>query len=300
MRSPKAKSFDSLFHNFSILIWGFLLLSGEHLLIQQKTGHNDDEPKISLILKKTSEYCRRLENAALDFVCLEEIHEKIDLSRDFVSQLSTSPERIYHSERVIMPDRWVENRYLYDFQFTRRDNKVKEQRILLQENGRKKNEPNAELRTQVFHFENILFGPIWLLKKEYQKFYEYNIIKEELLNGLRTIVILAESKEPFETKIHSGKIWLSVDNFGILKIEWKPQSFGNYQTIEKRAERYRAQPAIKSISEYGFEKNGIYFPSRDYTEEAYVTKKGKKFIRSKTAVTYSNYKFFTVETEVIY
>jgi len=37
---------------------------------------------LSTILNRALRYCRRLENAALDFVCLEEISEKIDLSRD--------------------------------------------------------------------------------------------------------------------------------------------------------------------------------------------------------------------------
>jgi hypothetical protein len=280
--------------------WHVFSLSGNPRPLQESTGRSANELTVGSILQKTSEYCLRLENAALDFVCLEEVREKIDLSRDIVQTMSSPQNRSYSSGRFVIPDRWVENEYLFDYQFIRRRGKIKEQRTLLKENGRPKREPNAQPKTQVFHFENVLFGPIWLLKKEYQKHYEYKIVDKEAVNGQDTIVLLAESRAPFRTRIHSGKIWLRARDLGVLKIEWKPESIGNYETIERRAESYGADPQIISISEYAFEKNGIYFPSRDYTEEAYITKKGKKFVRSKTTIVYSDYKFFTVESEVIY
>jgi hypothetical protein len=60
------------------------------------------------------------------------------------------------------------------------------------------------------------------------------------------------------------------------------------------------EPQITSFSEYGFEKNGLRFPSRDQTEEAYLKKDGKKYIRAETAIIYKDYKFFTVETDIKY
>jgi hypothetical protein len=54
------------------------------------------------------------------------------------------------------------------------------------------------------------------------------------------------------------------------------------------------------VTEYGFEKNGIRFPSRDTSEEAYLKPDGTKFIRSRTSVVYRDYKFFTVETDIKY
>jgi len=54
------------------------------------------------------------------------------------------------------------------------------------------------------------------------------------------------------------------------------------------------------VSEYKVEKNGIRFSSRYFIEEAYIGKKGKKFISSETTVIYRDYKFFTVETEIKY
>jgi hypothetical protein len=37
---------------------------------------------LSSLLEKAAEYCRKLESAALDFVCREEIREMIDVSLD--------------------------------------------------------------------------------------------------------------------------------------------------------------------------------------------------------------------------
>ncbi|MBP1768405.1 MAG: hypothetical protein H6P98_2520, partial [Candidatus Aminicenantes bacterium] len=67
-----------------------------------------------------------------------------------------------------------------------------------------------------------------------------------------------------------------------------------------RARKYGSELAVSLITEYGFEKNGIRFPSRDYSEEAYIKPDGKKFVRSRTSVVYKDYKFFIVETDVKY
>ncbi len=56
-------------------------------------------------------------------------------------------------------------------------------------------------------------------------------------------------------------------------------------------------PEVTPDTEFGFEKNGLRFPSLDLTEEAYVDKDGARFVRAVTKVVYKEYKFFTVETE---
>jgi hypothetical protein len=72
-----------------------------------------DQTIVSQILKRSGEYCRRLDQAALDFVCLEEVKE-------------------------VFMEGWVgkiyvlrEHRYLYDYQFVRKEDRKIEKRILL-------------------------------------------------------------------------------------------------------------------------------------------------------------------------
>ena len=59
-------------------------------------------------------------------------------------------------------------------------------------------------------------------------------------------------------------------------------------------------PEITAYSEFGFEKNGLRFPSRSYTENAYILKDKRKFVNAEMTIVYKDYKFFTVETEIEY
>jgi len=45
-----------------------------------------DQVKLEKILANTKEYCRRLENAAIDFVCVEAVSEIIDNSKELLNQ----------------------------------------------------------------------------------------------------------------------------------------------------------------------------------------------------------------------
>jgi len=66
------------------------------------------------------------------------------------------------------------------------------------------------------------------------------------------------------------------------------------------ADAHDAEPQIISFSEYGFEKNGLRFPSRSYTDQAYLRKDRGRFSSAEISVVYKDYKFFTVETETVY
>ena len=49
---------------------------------QEKSPSPPDPFQLALILKAGREYCQRLGRAALDFVCQEEVTDRIDLSKD--------------------------------------------------------------------------------------------------------------------------------------------------------------------------------------------------------------------------
>ncbi|MCK7461683.1 MAG: hypothetical protein MZU84_06285 [Sphingobacterium sp.] len=52
------------------------------LLAQDATKIPDDTFQLGLVLKSARQYCARLEKAALDFICLEEVSESLDPGRD--------------------------------------------------------------------------------------------------------------------------------------------------------------------------------------------------------------------------
>jgi hypothetical protein len=249
------------------------------------------------ILEAAAVYCERLESAVLYFVCREEIIEKIDFSKDItLIYQARRPERSWVRTKV--PRRRVKNTYVYDFQFIRRNNQIQEIRTLLEENGEKKSEEDASLKTQRFIFKNVVLGPVGILGKRWQPYHDYKIIGEDEVNGLPAVILNAVPKPSHNVDFLFGKVWIDKKNFDILRVEWSPQRIGNFATFERRGLKYKSEPSITLISEFLIEKNGIRFPNYFLIEEAYIDKKGKKFIRSETEVTYKEFKFFTVEIEV--
>ena len=92
----------------------------------------------------------------------------------------------------------------------------------------------------------------------------------------------------------------------MVRIEWTPESVGQFQVIAEEAKRLKAEPIVNFYAEYAFEKNGVRFPSKLYFSEgqkfsgrSYMRRR-QKYARSETTVTYKKYKFFTVETDVKY
>jgi len=152
----------------------------------------------------------------------------------------------------------------------------------------------------MFRHQHIILGPIGLLSEYWQDFYDYRIVNEEKYKRRKAIVIEAVPKFGFDLEHLYGKIWVSKDDFSILKIEWNPQSMENYKEIEKVAKELGMTPQITLTAEYAFEKNEIRFPSEYSVKEVYVDSRKRKMVKSKTRVVYRDYKFFTVETKVKY
>jgi hypothetical protein len=244
--------------------------------LPQKTQSLTDSSKLASILEKSKKYCQRLDKAALDFVCLEEVTE---MTRHYTPKTDV---------------------YLYDYQFIRKANEIKEQRNLISVNGEKSSKQNASLNTFMFQYKNVLFGPVGLLSQAWQSFHDYRFIGEDTLDKEKAVVIEARPG-PNLTQPHCyGKLWVKEDDGSVLKIVWDQRSIGNFETIEEWAKDHESTPAITAYSEYGYEKNGIRFPSRSYTEIAYLNKDNRKFVNAEVSIVYRDYKFFTVETEIKY
>ncbi len=276
------------------------LLSFLYLMprLQAKSPQKTDEEKLAGILRRTCQYCERLEKASLDFVCIEEITEKIDFSRDRSDAIYLPLGGI--RTQIKIPKLKEEKSYIYDYQFIQRGPVKKEKRVLLEKNGKKVCEEDAQLETSFVRVENVLMGPVGLLGQYMQGHHDYRLIGEEMVNEENTAVLEAIPKPTLNRPHCYGKIWVSEKDFSVLKIAWEQKSIGNYAVLEERAKTYKADPVITLVSEYGFEKNGLRFPSRDFSEEAYVDEKGRRFVRTQTSIIYKDYKFFIVDVTIQY
>lgn len=274
------KRWSRLFSEIVLITLTILLVGIRPAKSISRAGQNAQSQaiagRLAEVLKKAEAYCQRLDSVALDFVCFEEVRE---MTRHYTPHTDV---------------------YLYDYQFVRKSNEIKERRNLISVNGDKTNKKDASLETLVFQYKNVLFGPAGLLSKTWQPDHEYTFIGEETFDKEKVVVIEARPG-PNLTQPHCyGKLWVKEADGSVLKIVWDQRSIGNFETIEEWAKDHESTPAITAYSEYGYEKNGIRFPSRSYTEIAYLNKDNRKFVNAEVSIIYKDYKFFTVETEIEY
>jgi hypothetical protein len=252
---------------------------------QELLKESIDQNMLPGILGKVASYCKRLEAISLNFFCIEEIDEK-------TTNAVRQQDKIFKGKSVI------ENKYTYGYQLIRDENVVKEKRILLKQNGWKREIENAPLKTR-FKYKNIVYGPS-SFNQHSQPYYQYRIIGKRTWHDKNALIVEATPNYEGDHRFASGKFWVDEKDYSILRIEIYQQSIKNFAEIEKMAEKYGVEPRLTIINEYDILKNGIRFPSRVYYEEAYKNKQGKLIIQSQAYVTFKDYRFFTVETKVSY
>jgi hypothetical protein len=256
----------------SILLWATLTV----ILLPLPSQESAEGARLAVILNKSADYCQKLDRAALDFVCLEEV---------------TETTRHYTPRTDI---------YLYDYQFLRKGPEAKEQRRLIAVNGKKTDVRDSALKSVGFQYQNVLFGPVGLLSRSWQDAFDYRLVGEDALHGESLVVVEATLRPGSGAGRPYGRVWIKEDDGSVVKIVWDQRSLGNFQNIEAWAKAQEAEPRITAYSEFGFVKNGLRFPSLSYTQQAYVRKDGPTFVNAEMSVLYKSYQFFTVETAVAY
>ena len=139
-----------------------------------------EDERLAQLLNKARAYCLKLEKAALDFTCLEKIEERTyrlpEMQPDaVVDSPGAGGGRVGYSYPTPRQP-YYSHRYVYDYQFVRKSDKKTERRTLIEEDGRKVKEENAQLTTEAIRVENALFGPIGLLWEQWQVLHDYRIV----------------------------------------------------------------------------------------------------------------------------
>jgi hypothetical protein len=275
-----------------------VLLTGLMLFGAVTVQFSEEPDDLAEVLKKCGEYCARLQNVTLDFVCLEKIEELLYQTGRSIwgPTFSTTSWRL---RAVPVVSR--KNNLLYDYQLIRKKGIIKEFRTLLEENGVDRNEKNAELKTLSYWHRHIVLGPIGLFCPEAQSQYDYRMVKGGKFKGEKAYIIEASPKPSAHTECLYGKAWISRKDHSVLKIEWKQESLRDFGSVEHSVRNVRMKLDVQLVTEYAFEKNGIRFPSLHSVRENYIDKRtGRRYRNAEVKVTYKDYRFFVVETEVIY
>jgi len=245
-----------------------------------------EPPSLDRLLAQAADYCGRLSRASIDFVCLEEVAETIIEKQPFVRP---SP----HG-RPVWQDETVKHTYLYDYQFVVEGGNKTERRRILELDGMKQKPEDTSLDTRTYVYKNVLFGAVDLLAGSRQGFYRYELKGRESQAGQAVAVIDAVPVPGLAAIVNRGTVWIREGDAAVLKILWNVAAAENSAAIRKTAKELKGTPQIQQVTEFGFEKNGVLFPSRFRIEEAYLDKKGKKKVRSVIEAVYRDYKFFTV------
>jgi len=264
--------------------------------------------KIGSILRKSSHYCQRLEDAALYFICLERIRETIFPSKKyFCSRIvrrhppkyrkKISPDPIFSTTRF---NNGEKNTYDYDYQLVRKDGRIIERRILKMENSNLKYEAYAPLKTKRFYIHKPVFGPIGLLGQDSQQFYNYSLLGEESVDGREAWILEVKPKKLILGKPNYGKVWVDKQDGSVLRMEIEAESLAGYERIWADFVSRGVTPRINVEIDFGMEKNGLRYPTRIICQEAYSDPREGLSNVSKMKVTYQKYKFFMVKTEVKY
>ena len=265
--------------------------------------------QLDTLLAKAAEYCRKLESSAFDFVCREEIRETIDPKLDAyksgprvdpgsTNYLGPGASNYIGPTLTISAVKKIKRSFVYDYQCVRAGRTIRETRTQLEENGKRKVVPNAELQTSIVVWGTALLGPVGLFGERFQTGYEFKISGQDRI-GENAVVIIDAAPKPGAPRTRNlyGKAWVDPATGDILKIEWSESRIGRHEVFERRGDLFKRTPRLVIRTEFSAEKNGIRFPSHLYVEEAYLKESGKAFIRSKTEVVYKDFKFFTVEYE---
>lgn len=249
------------------------------------------------ILIKAEEYCRKLENAALYFVCRERIVETIYPGRELNTATYTAKDRIKGDVGFLFTEDAPsgDKLFAYEYQLIRQAGRIRERRRLLEESDKTPVGGKDYPRTRRFFIDRAVLGPVGLFGRESQSLFQYRILDEGMLDGKPVDVVEVKPNSASASRSVYGKAWVDKTTGAILKMEIEAESFSGYDRIAAEYNSQGFRPSVSFEIAYGYENGGLFFPSRIRLKES---RYGVGV--SGLTVDYDRYKFFSVGTEVKY
>ena len=239
------------------------------------------------ILQGAADYCRRLKQSVFHFYCREKIVEtRMPLSR-------------------IDKTKFQIKNYLFGYRLIKQGDQIIEERDWISSWDKKKVNRDQVVNTNSFFSVKAVFAPIAILDRTRQDKYNFQFIRFDERKGRRVAVIEALPKKPLETGTLYGTLWIDMEDFSLLKIEAGPKSIIGYWQLQKLADKLITKLHLTLEIDFGYHRQGICFLTKVSFLERY---KGGRYvywhrgqegwIRTRTRFTYSDYRFFDVQSEV--
>jgi hypothetical protein len=277
----------------------------------KKNGQAISVEELNHILQGAADYCQRLKQSAFHFYCREKILEtRNPLSnselRDRLRSRLTEREKPNYDLRDIRESVYKQVKsYVFGYRLIKQGDKIIEERDWISSDNNVKVKRDQVAQTNAFFSEKAVFAPITILEPTRQDRYNFQFIRYDQRNGRPTAVIEALPKDPGENATIYGNLWIDREDFSLLKIEANPESIRGYGALKELAVKLRTRLHLSLEIDFDLQQQGIRFPTKVVFLEKY---KGGRIIsmcqdpqgweRTRTEVTYSDYQFFNVQTDV--
>jgi len=268
--------------------------------------------RLKEILEGSAEYCRKLLESALDYICEETISdvffnlaspEELKKSAVVLTQIGGADliTELGGTRYTAAKGKTERNKYVCDYLLIKRGDKIESSRIILKENGHPLPDRSRHLEEVRFSSLSPFLEPGKILGHERQKLFNFRVLKEDKINGKRAFVIEAVPKLGEAGGIEYGKIWVEKEDFKVLRMEVTGLPLEGYESVLKELAQYNLKSKFATTFQYRIEKKGVAFPSNvsirvnypfpGLEPVAYIVEK------IRTDITYEKYKFFAVETK---
>jgi hypothetical protein len=277
----------------------------------KKNGEAISAEELNHILQGAADYCQRLKQSAFHFYCREKILEtRNPLSnselRDRLRSRLTDREKPNYALRDIRDTVYKQVKtYVFGYRLIKQGHQIIEERDWISSDDNVKVNRDQVVKTNAFFSEKAVFAPITILDPTRQDRYNFQFIRFDERKGRRAAVVEALPKDPGETATIYGTLWIDIEDFSLLKIEANPESIRNYRLLKDLARKLGTRLHLSLEVDFDLQQEGIRFPTEVVFLEKY---KGGRLIsmcqdpqgweRTRTEFTFSDYQFFSVQTDV--
>lgn len=264
------------------------------------------------ILAGCAEYCRRMAERALFFICEETIKETrfqlktgIDIGNlknvAFAEILWESPSGrsagFKKKLQIMNPERTERSRYLSDYQLIKTWKEIEERRLLIMENSRDISKEKRILDNKRFSFINPIININNILGQDRQIRYDFRIVEEERIHGNKAYVLEAKPKSGSADGLLSARIWIDKKNLQVHKCEIKGIPLEGYDDVLRDCVLLNISPNVLITYDFGMENQGLLFPESTTIRVSYpIIQTEKPVVKLKADLTYKKYKYFDVDT----
>ncbi len=271
-------------------------------------GQSDD---LRRILTGCAEYCRKLADSALFFICeetIKETHHQLKHSQELNNIYFKHEETIFESPdgmkavlvrrvQIMDPNRTERKTFTCDYQLIKKGESIEQQRIVLKEDGRVLTDRTKRLEEKRYAVLKPIFAALQVLAPDRQSRFDFRLLGEERIRGRDVYILEAVPKSGNADGVLSAKLWVEQSDFRILKSEITGVPIDGYEDVLKDCIFLNIEPDFVTTHEYRIERNGVFFPESSSVKVGYRgLVRGRPVSKLKTDLSYGKYKFFTVET----